>query len=674
MKTLLYNSSLIFILLFSHTINAAPINLMPYTQSCYGNDTLHYKNINLNQLGFYNGVLHVKLKLSSVPTNKNEYLKIDFPFIDSVIIYSNSKQLYKLGDAYLFNKRVVKHKSFIIALTPSIISNGLNFTVYCNGEYTRFPLQCGKLSELTNESTNYFVLGTYNGIIVFAFFLSLFLFTSLKEKTYAWYSLFLGATFLFQLSTEGLAFEYLWPTQPWLANHIIPFSGAFALLMLVLFTEELFKNTATKILRTFYFIIKIMLTVFVLFSVLPNPYYGISLVGASVASVVINFILLHIGLYNYIKKHAQAKYYTVAFGLLMLSIILSQLSYIGVVPFNFITSNILFIGSGLQIVLLSMGLSQKVTFLKQQEQLAQEALVAQLKKQTATQQRANEVLELKVNERTEELNLQTKALATLNREHTQSVTYASYIQSSILPSATLIKEKLPNSFFLYAPKDIVSGDFYWFADTHTSATPSVNLQVICAVDCTGHGVPGAFMSLIGKNLLDLTTKDASVNTPADVIQFLNKSLAKTINRDDALEVINDGMDMVVCAYQPVTKTLYYAGANRPLYIVKHATLELIEIKATKVSIGGTTPLTQQWDNVTVQLEEGDCFYLSSDGYADQFGGERNKKMTTKRLKKFLTTIHHQSMEEQQIKLTDFFVSWKGNEAQVDDVMLIGIRV
>ncbi|MBC7412758.1 MAG: SpoIIE family protein phosphatase, partial [Bacteroidia bacterium] len=283
------------------------------------------------------------------------------------------------------------------------------------------------------------------------------------------------------------------------------------------------------------------------------------------------------------------------------------------------------------------------------------------------QQKTNDILEVRVQER-------TLALAQLNNEYTQSVTYASYIQASLLPSISLIKERLNDSFILYNPRDIVSGDFYWYADVQTSTTPHVGLQVLCAVDCTGHGVPGAFMSLVANNLLDLTVKQESVNTPSDVIAFLNKNLAKAMNKEHSEQVINDGMDIIVCSYQPTTKTLYYAGANRPLYLVKHSTLELIEIKAVKMSIGGYTPLTQEWETTTLQLESGDCYYLSSDGYADQFGGEKDKKITTKRLKQLLVQIHPLTMQEQQQALQNYFTTWQGDQKQIDDVMLIGVRV
>lgn len=654
-------------MLCAYLCSAKPLNVLPYTKSYCANDTVKYTTKNINQLGFFKGVLWVDVELPKELIISNGYLKIDFPFIDSCIVKSNGHMLYKLGDAYKFNNRPIAHKTFILPITKLMAINGIQFTIYGNGEYTRFPIQYGTLDELTNDNTTNLFLGAYNGVIVFAVFLSIFLFFSLRERIYVWYLLFLFATFVFQFSTEGLTFQYLWPNYPWWANHVIPFSGALALFMLVAFTRQLFKNSETKKLRIIYSSAQFALVIFVFFALLPNPYYSISLVGASVASIFINLFLLKIGIYYVIKKHPQAYYYTTAFSMLIIAIILSQLTYNGVLPLNFLTNNILLVGSGVQIVLLSLGLSRTITEFKRAEELAQKALLAQLKKQTEDQQKANELLELKVQERTLEL-------AELNNEHTQSVTYASYIQASLLPSLSLIKERLKDSFILYNPRDIVSGDFYWYCDVQTSAVPSINLQVLCAVDCTGHGVPGAFMSLVANNLINLTIKDDDVNTPADVIAFVNKNLAKAMNKKDEIQVINDGMDMAVSAYEPITKTLYYAGANRPLYIVKHNTQELIEIKATKVSVGGHTPITQTWENITIPLNTGDCFYLSSDGYADQFGGEKNKKMTTKRLKEFLIQIHALTMEEQKQALQNYFTSWQGNEQQVDDVMLIGVRV
>jgi two-component system, sensor histidine kinase LadS len=667
----------LFSLLYFTTINADVLrhSNITYTSKSYLNqDTTLITAQQLNQLGFTKGVVNVNLQLPRTGDYDNKYVKIDFPFIDSLTVNSAGIELYKFGDAFVFNDRIIKHKAFIFPLTRLMVYNGIHLTVYCNGEYTRVPVKIGALHELLQTTTLNLVLGLYYGVIFFAMFLSLFLLYTLREKTYVWYTLFLLATFLFQFSTEGLAFQYLWPNNPWWGNHVIPFTGSLALLVLVLFTKEIFNSTQTKTLGYLYNFIGGMLVLFCVFSLLGNPYYSISLVGASVASIFINIFLLGIGIYNLIKKHSQAYYYSWAFGVLIVSIIVSQLKYNGIIPINIITDNVLMIGSAVEILLLSLGLTMKISYFKNKEQEAQQALLLQLQKQTLAQQKANEELEQKVNERTEDLKIKTEELAEINAEHLQSLTYASYIQSSVLPSLSIIKEKLPNSFVYYAPRDIVSGDFYWYYDVKTSGENSVNLQVICAVDCTGHGVPGAFMSLIGNNLLNLTIKAEDVNSPADVIAFINKNLAKSFNRKDNTKVINDGMDMAVCAYQPSTKTLYYSGANRPLYIVKKNTLELTEIKATKVAVGGYTPLTQTWNNEQISLDEGDTFYMTSDGYADQFGGDKNKKMMTKRLKEFLVEINPLPMHEQRNQLETYFHAWKGPQQQVDDVMIIGVRV
>ena len=250
------------------------------------------------------------------------------------------------------------------------------------------------------------------------------------------------------------------------------------------------------------------------------------------------------------------------------------------------------------------------------------------------------------------------------KEITDSITYAKRIQQSILPPLNEIAEALPHSFVLFKPKDIVAGDFYWFGE-------SENKIFIAACDCTGHGVPGALMSMIGSEKLT----DA-LRTSADVAQILNsvnKSVKKALRQSGKEDSTRDGMDIVLCAFDKDMRTLEYAGANRPLWVIRNNKNEIEEVKATKVAIGGLTDENQEFQKHKIELSKGDTVYLFSDGYADQFSVQ-DKKLMSRKLKEIFLSIQNKTMEEQKQFLDSYIENWKGNMEQTDDVLVIGVRV
>ncbi len=281
------------------------------------------------------------------------------------------------------------------------------------------------------------------------------------------------------------------------------------------------------------------------------------------------------------------------------------------------------------------------------------------------------ILEQTVKQRTEEVELQKNELSQKNKDITDSINYAKRIQNSMIPDEKLFVESFADAFVLYQPRDIVSGDFFWIASVHTSDDRDLNLKIVCAVDCTGHGVPGAFMSLIASELLNQTVKNEDVNSPADVLKFLNKRLPMALNKNSS-EKIYDGMDISCCAIDLNNKKLYFSGANRPLWGIKKGG-QFFELSSTKASVGGYTNPDQEFDNHQFAFEKGDRIYLFSDGYADQFGGDKNKKIGTKRFRELIQSSTKGSMNDQKTTLVDFLNKWKGNYEQVDDIMVIGIE-
>lgn len=249
------------------------------------------------------------------------------------------------------------------------------------------------------------------------------------------------------------------------------------------------------------------------------------------------------------------------------------------------------------------------------------------------------------------------------KEILDSINYARRIQQALLPPLHEVKAALPESFILFKPKDIVSGDFYWFADTREQV-------LIAAADCTGHGVPGAFMSTIGTEKLNEAVKDS--DHPGTVLNLVNQGLKKVLRQNSGKDATRDGMDIALCAFGKGSRHLSYAGANRPIWIIRKDAPALEEIKATKASIGGFTEDEQLFETHTIALETGDCIYIFSDGFADQFG-QSNKKLMTKKFKEVLMSVSSQPMDMQRDFLNRFIDDWKSGVEQTDDIIVIGIR-
>jgi serine phosphatase RsbU (regulator of sigma subunit) len=259
-----------------------------------------------------------------------------------------------------------------------------------------------------------------------------------------------------------------------------------------------------------------------------------------------------------------------------------------------------------------------------------------------------------------------------NKDITDSINYARRIQLGILPPTQVLDNCFENYFVLYKPKDIVSGDFYWAVETDGDE-PEEKQSIIAAVDCTGHGVPGAFMSMLGNTLLNQTIADANVRTAADVLNYLNHTLPQNLKSTDTEQNIRDGMDMGLCIFDFKRMRMQFAGANNPCWVVREG--QLIELKGDKQPISASIDTERKdFSNQIFELKKHDTVYLFTDGFADQFGGPDEKKFSYKRLRGLLVAINARTLPEQKELLESAFDKWQGDLEQIDDVCVIGIRV
>jgi serine phosphatase RsbU (regulator of sigma subunit) len=272
-------------------------------------------------------------------------------------------------------------------------------------------------------------------------------------------------------------------------------------------------------------------------------------------------------------------------------------------------------------------------------------------------------LEVKVEERTLELKTRTNEIEYLYGQVTDSIKYAKKLQEAILPTKEIVNKLLPDAFILYHPKDIVSGDFYWVEEKNKKT-------YFAAVDCTGHGVPGAFMSIVGRNLLKQILADLKNPQPNEILNELSKGIAETLNTKDSHS--KDGMDIALCSIDYVSMTLEFSGAINELYLIRDGALQMVQ--GDKTYIGTIDESFISYSNNTIGLQKNDCLYIFTDGFRDQFGGIKGKKFMRKRFDEMILNHHTLEMEEQRRLYTKTFRNWMGMEEQVDDVLMIGVRV
>ena len=283
-----------------------------------------------------------------------------------------------------------------------------------------------------------------------------------------------------------------------------------------------------------------------------------------------------------------------------------------------------------------------------------------------------------------ELQNKNRIIEQKNQDILSSISYAKRIQSAILPPDKLVKKYLPESFILYKPKDIVAGDFYWLEAVQSARHSALDAEspnrieiagqashddiiLFAAADCTGHGVPGAMVSVVCNNGLNRSVREYGLTDPGKILDKTREIVVQEFEKSE--EEVKDGMDIALCSLQG--NTLQYAGAHNPLWIIREG--ELIEIKADKQPIGqfeNPEPYTTHM----IELQKGDSIYVFSDGYADQFGGEQGKKMKTANFKKLLLSIQEETMEKQKQLINDAFESWKGSLEQLAGVCVIGLKV
>lgn len=307
---------------------------------------------------------------------------------------------------------------------------------------------------------------------------------------------------------------------------------------------------------------------------------------------------------------------------------------------------------------------------------------------TGRLKKSKKILEQTVKERTaeillqkDEIHLQKLVVEEKHREISDSINYAKRIQSALLTSQAYWDAISPENFVIWRPKDVVSGDFHWayqltIGSKHLMTSQEV--AVWCAADCTGHGVPGAFMSMLGMSFLNEIVIENVNLKPADILNKLRKKITNALEHGGTGNIEQkDGMDIALCVWHKASNMLEYAGANNPVWIMRPIkdtrAHEIIELKANRMPVGYHYE-TKDFTSQQFQLQKGDAIYVFTDGFVDQFGGPDGKKYKTKKFKEMLLSIQHLCMKDQALMINKAFNDWRGNNEQIDDLCLVGLRV
>jgi serine phosphatase RsbU (regulator of sigma subunit) len=598
---------------------------------------------------------------------KEWFLDLGYPSLDSVeFFFKNEKDVFEkrlTGDFVVFAQRPIFASSYTFPISFTNNSKQVFYLRAVSQTALVFPIKVSNRSQhIKNSQYHTMLFGIFYGTLLIMLVYNFVIYIASRDVSYLLYVIALIGHLCVMSVKNGHGYQYIYGTSPYLANYLLPIGVSIWLIGGILFTKSLIETKKyipklDKILSLLLVLAGIMLSFsfFVEFRTI-----GMIMRVLSIFSII---MLVISGITVWVKGNTSARFFVFAWTIYTIGIITYILNVSGTIPDTNITFYAVEVCSLLETALLSLALVDKFRIIREEKAVAQDNAIR-------IQEEANKKLEQKVTERTAEINNQKEELSTIaddlsdkNKALSDSINYAKTIQQAILPSGRKIAEAFNDEFILYLPKDIVSGDFYWFAKVE-------NKTFIVVADCTGHGVPGAFMSIVGSSLLKQIIKEKYIYEPKEILERLNIGFIETLKQKQ--DKNRDGMDLCFCLLEEIetyTK-LTYAGAKRPLFIYQNK--EINEIKGTRKSIAGgqnEKPFNQQ----EFLLHTGDAIYLSTDGYIDQ-GNEARQRFGTPKLKKILQEIAPLPMAEQKNILKKSFHEHKQSAPQRDDIAVIGIRI
>ena len=602
--------------------------------------------------------------------NESDYtnfvLETARPITNEVELFNvSNNKTQKTGDEVPFSDRPLETIYSAIPISiPSGESQEFVLKIRSDGESLQIPIVIYSERDFAASTRNrQLKFGMYIGFFLFTILIYLAFYVLLKDVLFLRYVIYVFFTGLLQATLEGYLYKFALPSGGFLTQHSVILVAGLAVVFALGYARNYLKLRGTLRKISSGFLIAVIITM--AFSLIPGKPYLIAFPVINLLSFT-TMIFLLISAFKLRKSQNVNLLFIFGLSSLVIGGLIFIFGNIGIIDYPEFTQPALRNGTLVEIICLSILMAAKYKELQAEKEEAQRQLVVQLEE-------TNERLEFEVEERTKELNEQTLLLAKRNKDFIDSVTYAQRIQSAVLSNEEKFLSILPESFVYLQPKDIVSGDFFWIDEFPPSEKWPEGLIVYATVDCTGHGVPGAFVSIIGNHLLDLTKANKDVQEPGQALDFLNKQINENLNSRYGKEKIRDGMDMTICALDRHRMELHFSGAKNSALIVRNG--EIIELKGDRMAVGyDELETNHSFETRTVKLEKGDMIYTLTDGYQDQFGGPKGKKFMVRKLKNLLAELAQNDVYSQKSNIESTFLNWKGEEEQIDDVLLIGIRV
>ncbi|MCP4750582.1 MAG: SpoIIE family protein phosphatase [Proteobacteria bacterium] len=616
--------------------------------------------------GHTESVYWFRVDLTAGPkqSEKEWVLELANPLIDWVDLYAVDPRdacwSSKDGcDMAPFKDRRIVHSSHVFHLKP-----GRRQRLYLQvltAETMKIPLIVWTPEAFAAkvEDVNFWG-GVFLGVLLVMALYNLFLYFSVRDGSYLYYVLFIVSYVLAMDSGDKL----LWQSFPWWINRIIPFSLGLTGFCLALFSRSYLNS------RKYSPWLDKALLFFALESAVMALLSSVLSVGL-VVQLARLFLLLEYttilvsGIVCRRRGHRAAGYFMIAILPILVGFILSGLTNFGILPVNNYTVLIPSFGSIVGIILFSLGLGDRVNIERQAKILAQQKAVENLEEANRLKSRMLATVEKEVEERTHELNLTLTKVEEVNKQVMDSIEYARRIQGAILPDREKIRTFLPHHFIIWMPRDIVSGDVFFLDYVEDG-------YLIGVIDCTGHGVPGAFMTMIASSGLQRIVRDEGRQLPADILRRLNFIVKTSLQQDKDYAQSDDGLDAAICLVKPKEKVLVFAGARLPLIVVHQDRTTVI--KGDRQSIGyKRSNLEFDFQDHVVELEKDMAFYLYTDGWVDQLGGDKFISFGRNRLTELLKKHYREPFETQRIMLLQAFNDYKSDAIQQDDITIVGFK-
>lgn len=598
---------------------------------------------------------------------------LDFKNWTDVSVFEGGRLIGKTGHFLPFHQRSLPLGNDCFVRLPMSIGSTKEFIVKmsCSSDFLVMPTTIDisastedLIIEKEAKETQYinFFLGIYFFIILYNFFVMLVT----RSKAYMLYVVLIAINFFALAHNFGYTIELFsgWSSYPqWHAQIDNVFSTLFGLSIMAFTAEFLRIRKHFKLVYKIFCVLAILLVLVLVPTFIGQSFLTYNL--SSLLGLILFGVVLTVSIKAYRKGLPSSNYFLLAFGFFIVGMVVYLLKEVGVVPDLTLTKYSMQIGTTFEAMLFAIALGDRINKLQLQNKQQQTQIIQQLKANEILQLKANLELEQKVKERTHEIQIKNAELELSNKHITDSLNYAKNIQSSILSSHNALDANLIPNFVFFQPKELVSGDFYWSYQVNATTI------IWITADCTGHGVPGALMSIIGHVLLNKIVIEKGITKVDLILGQLRQGIIDTMTNENTDRTRRDGIDMSVCKLDTRTKRLNFAGANSRMWVVN--TGEIKEFKGDAQPVGHHLAELKPYTEHEIVLQDKETVYTFTDGFPDQFGGAEEKKYGYRRFRSLVAGISEKPIEQQADLFKKELVQWEAAIGQIDDITIIGVR-